>query len=509
LLKDADGTGTYVQVGPDLPASARATDFDVVLTQENWSSARYVIDACNAAGCTRSNAMDTLNLSAALIGYLKAPDTRANDNFGHATALSADGTTLAVSSPYALSGSGPVAGGAVYVYARSDNAWTFVTKLAASNAEDSDSFGTALAISADGDTLVVGAPSEDSGGNNPADNTASSAGAAYVFDRANGLWAQGAYLKAADAYQYDYFGSAVAMSPDGATIAVGSPYKSTLVPAPGTSLYSRGAAYVFTRSSNTWTHRQSLTAPIPASGAYYGQSLALSNDGTVLAIGAHGEAVGAATYAGRAYLYSRGNNTWSFQSVLTATTPASSAGFGNVLAMSTNGRVLVIAAPTEELPGQPDPLWGAGAVYVFDVAGNAATLRERLTAATPDAGDRLGAALAISGDGRTIVATAPYESGDALGLDGTPSTLQPAAGAAYLFAQSAQGFRQRSYVKASNTQAQDLFGTAVALDHDGHTLVVTAPSEQSAATGLNGNQTDDCNAVRSNCEFRSGAVYVY
>ncbi|MCC7130582.1 MAG: FG-GAP repeat protein, partial [Anaerolineae bacterium] len=94
--------------------------------------------------------------------------------------------------------------------------------LKASNTDADDGFGYSVAIS--GDTLVVGAPGEDSSATgvngNGGDNSAASAGAAYVFGRSGGVWSQQAYLKASNTGAYDQFGWGVAISGD--TVVVGA-----------------------------------------------------------------------------------------------------------------------------------------------------------------------------------------------------------------------------------------------------------------------------------------------
>src|SRR5262245_46402265 len=97
----------------------------------------------------------------------------------------------------------------------------------ASNPGRDDHFGEAVALSADGSTLAVGAPGEDSGamgiGGNEADNTVPDAGAVYVFARGGGVWTQQAYVKASTAMAGALFGKGLALSADGSTLAVGAP----------------------------------------------------------------------------------------------------------------------------------------------------------------------------------------------------------------------------------------------------------------------------------------------
>ena len=101
------------------------------------------------------------------------------------------------------------------------------TYIKASNTGTEDLFGFATALSADGNTLVVGVRDEDSSATgingNQLDNSATDAGAVYVYVRnANGVWFQQAYLKASNTGAGDWFGRSVAISADGLTLAVGA-----------------------------------------------------------------------------------------------------------------------------------------------------------------------------------------------------------------------------------------------------------------------------------------------
>ena len=141
--------------------------------------------------------------------------------FGHAVALSADGNTLAVSAYWESSNAKGINGnqkdesipqaGAVYVFTRRGTTWTQQAYIKASNTGEAgtadafgegDQFGFSLALSGDGNTLAVGALTEDSAAaginGNQADNSAQSAGAVYVFTRAGTTWSQQAYVKAAN-----------------------------------------------------------------------------------------------------------------------------------------------------------------------------------------------------------------------------------------------------------------------------------------------------------------------
>ena len=122
--------------------------------------------------------------------------------------MSADGNTLAVGALFEDSAATGINGdesdnsalssGAVYVFARQGNVWQQQAYLKASNAGEGDRFGAALSLSADGNTLAVGAIEEASAAvginNEQNDDSADYAGAAYVFVRSGSLWQQEAYL---------------------------------------------------------------------------------------------------------------------------------------------------------------------------------------------------------------------------------------------------------------------------------------------------------------------------
>jgi len=116
--------------------------------------------------------------------------------------------------------------GAVYVFTRSVATWTQQAYVKASNTDAGDQFGISVALSGDGNALAVGASLEASAatgiGGNQADNTAADAGAVYVFTRSIATWTQQAYVKASNTGAGDQFGSSVALSGDGATLAVGA-----------------------------------------------------------------------------------------------------------------------------------------------------------------------------------------------------------------------------------------------------------------------------------------------
>ena len=194
--------------------------------------------------------------------FVKAPTAGAGDNFGSAVALSSTGAVLAVGEPFEVGASI----GAVTVYRRSDLVWSIDALLNQSNPGAFDNFGSALALSADGATLAVGAPEEGSAsagvfargaeGHQAAldSNAAPGSGGVTVHRRSGPGWRAEAFVKAPEPGGNDVFGTALALSEDGATLAVGAPFEGgSALPQPvggdsadtGNAVEGSGAVYLY------------------------------------------------------------------------------------------------------------------------------------------------------------------------------------------------------------------------------------------------------------------------
>jgi hypothetical protein len=474
LMENPDGHSGFTQAGDDIPAGTLSVPKHIAVHLHDWENALYKVQACNSAGCTGSTEIGVAGLMLDTIGLLEGSNTEPGDIFGEAVALSADGNTLAVGAVWEDSGATGIHGdqsdnsaensGAVYVLVRSTAGnWSQQAYIKASNtggcdcpSEDDwpegDVFGRVVALSADGNTLAVGAPLEDSDATgvngDQENNNAPSAGAVYVFVRdANGEWSQQAYIKASNSEQADFFGSSIALSGD--TLAVGAYRESSAATgvngdqADNTRKFA-GAVYVFTRDlTGAWSQEayiKSSDGPGYGLPELFGWSVALS--GNTLAVGAR----------------------WS-----------------------------------SHLPNYSAP--SAGAVYVFkrDSAGLWSE-PAYIKASNTDRGDSFGNSVALSGE--WLVVGAPFESSNATGINGNQDDNSAQSGAVYVFRFDGMGWNQQAYIKASNTGELDGFGWTVALSENGSGLVVGAPWEDSIAKGINGDQSDN------NAE-NSGAIYVF
>ena len=201
---------------------------------------------------------------------------------GHSVALSADGNTAIVGGPGDNPGSRGNSVGAAWVFTRSDGVWTQqgskLTGNDAVNGATGAQQGFAVALSADGNTAMVGGHGDNAG-----------IGAAWVYTRSNDFWAQqGGKLIGNDAVGAANQGSSVALSADGNTAIVGGWADGWLGNVPGT-----GAVWVYTRTGNVWAQQGSKLVGTGAVngtvGARLGYSVALSADGSTAIVGGYGD----------------------------------------------------------------------------------------------------------------------------------------------------------------------------------------------------------------------------
>jgi hypothetical protein len=275
LLEDPDGVSGYTEVAA---IAADAEGHDHVVFLPGRINARYILQACNARGCSDSAQVNVSGTLVGSIGYLKASNAGAGDQFGISVSLSGDGDTLAVGAYLEDSGSTGINGaennnavnsGAVYVFHRGNGQWSQQAYIKASNAGALDFFGFSTALSGDGDILAVGAMLEGSGasGNDGPQNnsTAQNSGAVYVFTRSDGVWSQQAYVKASTIGAGDRFGTSVALSADGGTLAVSAEREDSDATGIGGDetngdAEDSGAVYVFTRGGGLWDQQAYIKA---------------------------------------------------------------------------------------------------------------------------------------------------------------------------------------------------------------------------------------------------------
>ncbi|MCY7359371.1 MAG: FG-GAP repeat protein, partial [Rudanella sp.] len=246
-------------------------------------------------------------------------------------------------------------------------------RLTASDGAAYDDLGISVALS--GDYALVGAYSDDVGANGHQ-------GSAYVFVRGGGTWTQQDKLTASDGAASDNFGNSVAISGNYALVGA---YLDDV-----NADNDQGSAYIFVRSGSSWTQQAKLTASDGAGGDNFGSSVAISGDYAL--VGAYGDAVGANTTQGSAYVFVRSGSSWTQQDKLTASDGAWGDFFGESVAIS--GNYALVGASRDDVGAGAD----RGSAYVFVRSGSSWTQQAKLTASDGVSGDRLGISVALSGD---------------------------------------------------------------------------------------------------------------
>lgn len=403
--------------------------------------------------------------------------------------------------------------------------------IKAMHPEKNDTFGMSVAIS--GDTLAVGATSEDGdvGGVNgdETNNAAAESGAVYVFVRQGTSWTQQAYLKAADPQEGNYFGGGLAL--DGDTLLVSetraNPYPNDEEDAPERP----GIVHVFTRNAGVWSETTSIASP-SGEADLFGYAMAMSSDTVVigapydaalgrnagavysvardgnwgplskltarngkadevfgwsLALDKDGLLVGApekslqTERSGKAFYFARNAGSWQQQAELSAPMPETGGTFGWSVALQ--GDLAAIGSPRASLLRRTP----RGQTFVFERADTGWALTKALQAVVPRDSDYFGSSVAFARDNLLIAA-----SGDASGvrgLNGDPSSSALSqSGAFYLFQHQGDDWLRTAFIKADNAAASAGLGQAAAISGD--SIVLGAIGEATAASG-------------------SGAVYVF
>jgi hypothetical protein len=399
--------------------------------------------------------------------YLKATNAGAGDFFGSAVAI--DGDTIVIGAPAedgdgsTAANNGAASSGAVYVFVRNGSAWSQQAYLKASNAEAGDGFGQAVAIS--GNTIVAGAPNEDSGTASQQNNAAPNAGAAYIFVRTGTSWSQQWYLKASGTAGGDLFGWSVAI--DGNAVVAGAPMKKRWSKWQGFPEY--GLAYAFARSGSTWT-QQAIVGPNGDPFFHlYGWSVAIN--GTRIVIGAP---FASGSSPSRLQPYTLSGSSWVAGK---ATHLNQETGFSvsmtDITLLVGSG---ITAAGYGTMPTSSEDLLRAG---IYTREGNDWKRSTTLQASSGDWADMFGYSTAISGD--TYVIAAPFEDGN--GSNPTDNSA-PDAGAVYVFG-SASLTTDRASVDSSGAQATDESWNA-SISGNGRFVVFESPAGNLVADDTNG-----------------------
>lgn len=344
------------------------------------------------------------------------------DLFGVTVALSADGHTALVGAPGRTVG-------AAYVFVEQGSKWTEQQEIDSPAGSAGDTYGLSVALSADGSTALVGAPT---GG-------ADQAGIVYAYARQGSRYVLNGQLTPSDGAFSDEFGASVSLSGIGNVALIGAPIHNGY----------QGAAYVFVHGAHSWSQQREFQNPGVA-GSAYGISVSEAPDGLAGVVGAPlGNDV-----QGAAYVVSELNGS---QQELVASDASEGAFFGVTVSMNALGTRALVGSPTANL--------GDGAAYVFDAAKAGWTQSQELVQNNPGCCDQFGYAVALDYLGTVAVIGSP-------GRNGTD-------GSAYTFAGYPTLTQQRELDNPLVNSGGE-YGFSVALDAFGNQLLIGAPYSNNA-----------------------------
>ncbi len=359
---------------------------------------------------------------------------------GIAVAVSADGNTAIVGGVYSNRSAG-----AAWIWTKNGGLWTQQAgPLIGSDSGPTSHQGASVAISADGNTAIVGGNTDGSG-----------VGAAWIWIRSGGVWTQqGPKLVGSDTVGRSGQGFSVALSADGDTAIVGAPGDNQSV----------GAAWVWTRSVGVWFQQgPKLLIPALAIFTQFGYSVCLSPDGNTAVIGGINDDKG----IGAAWVWTRNGESWSVQgSKLVGSGFVNSPTIrtvhqGSSVALSADGNTIVVGGANDN--------FGAGAIWIWTKSSSGWTQQgEKLAGAVaPDALAYQGTSVAVSGDGNIVVAGGNFD------LD--------QAGAAWVWVRSVGVWSQLSTkllgAGVDGPKAQQ--GASVSISADGNTAIIGGPLDNS------------------------------
>ncbi|QPB82040.1 hypothetical protein CWC22_003055 [Pseudoalteromonas rubra] len=360
---------------------------------------------------------------------LLANDGKAEDYFGYGAAI--DGNTVVVGA-HKADINGINDGGVGYVYVLGEKGWQQQAKLVAKPLSADDTLGGKVVLK--NDIAMLGGMRRDDKGKD--------AGAVVAFARKADTWTQTEIFTAPDAKPGDAFGQSVAFTDK--LLVIGAPRNDA-------KANDAGAAYIYTRSGDTWRYQSKIMASDGAAGDLFGIDVAV--DGNTIVVGAdlHDKT---AENAGAVYIYVQDGEQWHQQAKLMASDGGDTDIFGVRVAIS--GDTALISARRDDVEGLGVD---AGSAYIFERKGTRWTEAQKLTSPDGAADDRFGRGVALSGDTAIISAM----NHDAQGKD---------TGALYVYKKRADGWHYSSKVVANNAQPGDQLGWNVGLS-DGKAVIAT------------------------------------
>lgn len=315
---------------------------------------------------------------------LKASDGLSEDRYGFSVSVAANGNTVIVGSwqdDVGLNGNQ----GSVYIYRWNGSSW-IETKLVADDGAVGDNFGLSVALSADGNTAVVGSYHDMI-------NSNAAQGSAYIF-KWNGISWDQTKLIASDGATNDQLGFHVAISGDGNTAVAGAIHASLT-----------GAIYIYSWNGSSWVEKK-ITASNGATGDWFGRIVSANYNGTIIATGAYHHDVSGKAAQGMAYVYKWDGTVWN-ESIFTASDGSAQDYYGYSVCLSGDGNSILVGALMDDEGSNLNQ--GSAYLYRFD---GSQWNESKIIATDGVAEDLFGYSVWISSDGYTFAVGAPARDVD-------------------------------------------------------------------------------------------------
>lgn len=397
-----DGSGFY-QVGDDLDKDTTEFTVNVDSIEYNPNINSYIFEACNNKGCSTTYSFPTQEQVIQSIQKIEAPE--GVSRFGASVSMSADGNTLVVGANR----------GRVFVYERTENGFAMTYDYTILTGSDIDQVTYYQDISANGNVFAYMGKTN-------------SRFFVKIFKRSLIGWVEHYTKVFSENIYIDMNQSGVKISPDGKQIYVSNP--------------DRNSVIIFNEESSSYS--------------------------------------------------------------MTTINRPTSARFGQKIVISGNGKVMAVSAPNHmDLNGNSSI--GAIHIYKKDTYGNwvyssmIANPYERLNASysAPNYGARFAESMSLNYEGNKLAVGASDYS-RVFGFD----TNQPKVGAVFLFSEGSPNFWFEVVHRAYNpTNDLDFFGYNVAINAEGNRILALAPNEDSASVGFDGD-------IYNNDASNSGALWV-
>ena len=354
-------------------------------------------------GLTTSSQMDTFTQNDIL------EQATSNATGADVSIMGASGTILIIGSPLGSTV------GSVDIFEFSEGSWSLSQTLSGTKR-----FGSAISIANDtNQTLVVGAY-----------NISSNTGRIWIHENTEGTWVETNQLDGAGTS--DYYGQSVRITRDGTVLFVGAKQ--------GSGVSTAGSVYIYVKGEDDWkdvtSETQEIQSTSPTNSDFFGEKIDCNIDGTRLAVCARQEDTGASN-AGAVFIFEESGGSWTETQQINAPNGATANGyFGRSVAMTSDGSVLVIGET------------GVSSVYIYRYSGGTYSLGETVRGSESTTGtDNFGISCAISDDGTVLLVGAnTHSSGQGMGYFFTYDSIS-------------ESWIERKRVQSSSPSTNEYFGT--------------------------------------------------